>query len=184
MESNSRKISNPNLVLEAANKRMFRFKAGVIESLRSRFKTVVENEIDSHCDNMIPVDQLLKNITEVCTNENECKQRIRRTASYFTFNLPTGVFIIEDYVDDQCVPKVFDTTNLRLSQDKLILGSRNHLCSIEQPGQKANAYTEKEDLEEFLNINLQSKKMRFARLSLIRSFSYTTDTVFFEDDPE
>ncbi|CAG9318226.1 unnamed protein product [Blepharisma stoltei] len=184
MENNSRKIVNPALVLEAANKRMFRFKGGMISDLRAKFREVVDKEIDSHYDDIVPVEQLLKTITDYCANENECKQKTRRTSSYFTFNLPNGVFIIDNYVDDDCVPKKFDTTNLRLSQDKLILGSKNHVCSQDKAGDKVNAYTEKEDLEEFLNTNLQTKKMRHARFSLIRSFSYTADTVLLEDNKE
>ena len=54
------------------------------------------------------------------------------------------MIIRDNYLDDECVPKHFDTAQLRTVQEHLLLGSKNHVCSFEP------LQTEKRDVVSFV----------------------------------
>ena len=132
IEHYTKSIHDPNTLIEAANYKRFKLRWKRLERLRIRFKIEVDAELDKQAQ--IYIDQrhldktyLLKSLFKNCMNSEECKLKCRRTSSYFTFN-SGSIQIIDNYVDDICIPKYFNTKELRLTGQLLMLGQKNHIC--------------------------------------------------------
>lgn len=103
--------------------------------LRRRFRPNIDNQFDSKFKSVIqsisPDDKdFIKSLKTPCKNYDECRYKSRRTSSYFIFN-SSGIQILDDYIDSDCLVPYFNTSHLRESVPATILGHKNHICSYE-----------------------------------------------------
>jgi hypothetical protein len=167
IENYTKSVHDPDTLIEAASFKGFKLRWKRLERLRIRFKAEVDAELDKQTQ--IYIDQrhldksyLLKSLFKKCLNPEECRLKCRRTSSFFTF-YSGNMQIIDNYVDDVCVPKYFNTKELRLTSQGLMLGQKNHICTLEEDQEGSS-----ED-EEFTNLLTRDDSLRDSVSILIPS---------------
>lgn len=146
IDSGAKSLNDPQSLLSIVFKK-FKMKWGVVKSLRETYREEVELLMDSRLRHMVPARIIMRTISHFCDTEDECQQKIRRTSSYHTFSTSVVFFIRDNYLDDESIPKHFNTAQLREVQDKLLVGVKNHVCSYE------SSHIAKPNLEEFIQDN-------------------------------
>ncbi|CAG9332208.1 unnamed protein product [Blepharisma stoltei] len=177
IESKTKHCTDRKVMLRYASKKKLRVSDSAIKYLREHFKTEIDLELEQQYSQVLTSEQVYGTINKFCVNTQECQQKLRRTSSFFTFQTSKSIHIIDDYVDDACIPKVFNTSQLKNAQEKLMLGKRNHLCSVESNNFSSSNFEEKENLDEFLN-----KARDRDRLSRRLTTFHELDFKFLEDE--
>lgn len=144
-----------------ASQKKLTIDARSLQSMREKLRAEIETELDGRQEVVLPEHVLMRTISHFCESEDECQQKIRRTSSYYTFAPDNGILVRDDYIDDENIPRYFDTSQLRNAQEYFLVGSKNHVCSFE-----ASVGT-KPDLEEFVSVNRSNSSSSLG--SILRS---------------
>ena len=171
IEEYTKSVHDPDTLIEAANFKGFKLRWKRLERLRIRFKAEVDADLDKQTQKYIDqrhLDKsyLLKSLFKKCLNHEECRLKCRRTSSFFTF-YSGHMQIIDDYVDDVCVPNYFNTKELRLTSQGLMLGQKNHICTL---GEDQECSSEDEEVNDnFTNLLTRNESLRDSVSILIPS---------------
>jgi hypothetical protein len=127
-------FTDPELLINIAREKYAKITRVKLQRLRIKFKQQIESDLEKNSQlfttfrsSKIPLEQDVKT---PCNNEEECRRKSRRTGSFFTFR-KQRIVIIENYVDDKCLPRYFNTVELRQTDKEIMLGQKNHVCNFE-----------------------------------------------------
>ena len=167
-DSGCKEITDISMLLTAINKRNFRIKPSLYQKLTVIIQGNVENEFKERYSNMPHRSCLLDKLGEQCKNDDDCKQKIYVTGSYFTFS-KCEVTVLDDFIEARNYSKVVDACYLReLSGQNYLNGVKNHYCSREKESNFMEEFEEDEDgedLAEFIRRNTaQSVLKSFATI--------------------
>lgn len=102
----------------------------LLEIERNFLRTHVKLELDQQANHSLSANELYKAMRQPCLEDEDCKMKLRHTASFLI--LTSGPLqIIEDYVNDPTVPEFFDLRAEPVTRYPLLLGHRSHKCTME-----------------------------------------------------
>lgn len=163
-DSGCKEITDLSTLMTSINKRNFRVKPALYLKLKTLLRSEVENEFKERFSTMPPRSELLKTLDSHCKDDDDCKQKMYLTGSYFTFS-KSQVTVIDDFIESRNYSKVVDACYLReLNGDNYLIGIKNHSCSREIEPEILD--DGEEDLAVFIRKNTAQSVMKsFATIS-------------------
>lgn len=101
---------------------------GLVAKLRKKYEVGVLAEYNSRFGRVFTQEELIGSIVRKCGDDGECKQKILKTAGYFTFG--SRLEEIDGYLDLCAYPKYINFPDF--FHDKYLIGKKNHNCKNEE----------------------------------------------------
>ena len=159
VESECKAISDPAQIKKSMKKESAIVPFGFINRLRQVYEQEVLEEYYERFDRLLPNDYLFSSLSYKCIDENECKQKILATNSFFTFGR-NEISLNENYLIDATYPK-FAIPGQNLI--RTLSGKKNHCCRFESELKEINDVAPEESLRK--TILISSTKKTFAHIS-------------------
>lgn len=135
IENFTTNLSQTDLLVNTAQEKYCKITASKLKKMRLKFKQQIESDLERNSQVFTSLNSskipLEKDVTSPCISEQECRRKSRRTGSFFTFRKGT-INIIDNYLEDKCLPQYFNTVELRQTEKEIMLGQKNHVCNFEQ----------------------------------------------------
>lgn len=158
-------FKDPDHLICLTNKKRFNANQNYVDKLRRFFKTGVDKEMDKLDSNSNGLETVVS-FSEECQGIIDCRKKMRKTSSFFTFQTSHKVHILDNYLDNESYPFKFDTSLLRDAQLPLLLGRRNHKCMIDSNSQELSNKYEVQNSQALIVKN-KERKVREMRHSLV-----------------
>lgn len=134
IENFTTNFTQANLLVNTAKDKYAKITPSKLLKMRLKFRQQIESDLEHNSQlftafksSKIPLE---KDVISPCISEEECRRKSRRTGSFFTFR-KGSLHIIENYLDDKCLPRYFNTVELRQTEKEIMLGQKNHVCNFE-----------------------------------------------------
>lgn len=132
-ENACKEINDVEILKNAINKRKFRVKPASLTQLKLMLRREVEEEFKERFSSNPDTKQVLSTLQQECYDDDDCKQKIYLTSSFFTFT-KSEIHVIDNFIENRSYTKVVDACYLREMEDCHLLGRKNHICSGEHVG--------------------------------------------------
>lgn len=163
VETGCKSITDIEAFTQALGRRNFRIKSVLITKLRNLLEKEVVEEFKERFPELSDPKAVLSKIRCACKDEEECKQKIFVTGSYFTYSL-CNVEVIEEFIDANSYPKIAHANDLKTGQETFIVGRKNHNCIFEKY-QNELSDDDEEDINFSKRMMTSSVKKSFAQIS-------------------